>query len=410
MESDFELDYEEPDFQSLRPDAQSTLKGSQNSQKSNTSQRSSSSKTTTPTKPDKKQETTKKSSITRSATKSLPKANKIPLQPISQKFIPNQREPVLSDIDECEPQLSDVSSLDESPPDPRDVNNLEVANNKPEDEQGEVEEQEFEVEKVLGCRTNEENGEIEYLLAWKNWNGPPTWEPKAQCDCEDLIVAFHKIQDKPATTRGRPRKNNIQSPPRKKIAHGPISQKRIPTPEPTKATTKSPECITLSSSSEDDDEDDNIDPKTCEDVKVNVTRQTNLEDDSDDSQMSLDVQTPLNKKEPSHVTKEPKELKKNLTAQSFNVKPKPKPDPTVDSIPPPPPNVEKRHNNEQGYKALLERRLNLDRIVGTTDHPEKYVIVKWQNITHYEKVPIDIFRQFWPQELLDFFIKHIEFV
>lgn len=411
-ESELELDYEEPDFQSLQPNAQSTLIGSQDSQK--VLSQASSSKPSASKPPDKKQPSPKKSSKRSKPGKS---SKKVPLQPISQKYIApleEQELPLASNSEEQEPQLSDVSSLTEEPPNPGDVQ--QILNGH---EQEQIEETEWEVEEVLDCRSNPETGEIEYLLAWKNWNGPNTWEPKSQCDCEDLIVAFiNRDAEKQSSAKSRVK---VESPPRKKMAHGPIAQKELPIPGFGEKPQQSIELITLSSSEEDEIDRDGHTPNGLKQKNLSDSESESASDSDSDSTKNSDKDygSPMNvdyvpsleeKPKPLNDITKPKVLSKNSQDKNFNVKPKISPtSPVVSPPPPPPPHPGTRFNTEQGYKTLLERRLNLDRIVGTTDNPEKYVIVKWQNIPNYEKVPIDIFRQFWPQELLDYLIRHIEF-
>ena len=47
---------------------------------------------------------------------------------------------------------------------------------------------EYKVEKVCDKRVDED-GKIEYLLKWKGWT-EPTWEPQENCNCEELIEKF----------------------------------------------------------------------------------------------------------------------------------------------------------------------------------------------------------------------------
>lgn len=50
----------------------------------------------------------------------------------------------------------------------------------------------WEVKAVLDKKIDPVTGDVEYLLEWKNWNGPPTWEPENNCDCKSLIKKFEK--------------------------------------------------------------------------------------------------------------------------------------------------------------------------------------------------------------------------
>lgn len=49
-------------------------------------------------------------------------------------------------------------------------------------------EEEWEVEEILDSRIY--NGVHQYLLKWKNWPGPPTWEKADSCNCTNLIAAY----------------------------------------------------------------------------------------------------------------------------------------------------------------------------------------------------------------------------
>lgn len=64
------------------------------------------------------------------------------------------------------------------------------------------EEQDWEVEKVLDMRVTD-SGTREYLLAWKNWNGSPTWEPEDNCDCTLLIRKFEKQRLSPSQKKAK---------------------------------------------------------------------------------------------------------------------------------------------------------------------------------------------------------------
>lgn len=49
-------------------------------------------------------------------------------------------------------------------------------------------EDEWEVEEILDSRIK--NGTLEYLLKWRNWPGPATWEEAEKCNCINLIAAY----------------------------------------------------------------------------------------------------------------------------------------------------------------------------------------------------------------------------
>lgn len=50
----------------------------------------------------------------------------------------------------------------------------------------------WDVEKVVGKRYDSE-GRPFYLIKWKSYNGEPTWEPKENCNCSDLIEQYETI-------------------------------------------------------------------------------------------------------------------------------------------------------------------------------------------------------------------------
>lgn len=61
---------------------------------------------------------------------------------------------------------------------------------------------EWEVEQVIGKQLDE-NGRLSYHLKWKNWDGEPTWEPKANCRCDRLIEEYERKLDKSSRASGR---------------------------------------------------------------------------------------------------------------------------------------------------------------------------------------------------------------
>ncbi|KAE9550871.1 hypothetical protein FO519_005916 [Halicephalobus sp. NKZ332] len=57
-----------------------------------------------------------------------------------------------------------------------------------------VEENEFFVEEILDKRIVGREKKVEYLIKWKGYNNPEdnTWEPKENCQCDELIEKFEK--------------------------------------------------------------------------------------------------------------------------------------------------------------------------------------------------------------------------
>lgn len=50
------------------------------------------------------------------------------------------------------------------------------------------EDDEWEVEEILDKRIRKNT--VEYLVKWRGWSGPPTWELAENCDCLNLIAAY----------------------------------------------------------------------------------------------------------------------------------------------------------------------------------------------------------------------------
>lgn len=72
----------------------------------------------------------------------------------------------------------------------------------------------WEVEKIEAKKTDAE-GNVYYLLRWKNWDGEPSWEPDSNCGCDKLIqdyeemiarVSREKHEKKLSPTNGKPTK------------------------------------------------------------------------------------------------------------------------------------------------------------------------------------------------------------
>jgi len=60
---------------------------------------------------------------------------------------------------------------------------------------GEEEEEEYSVEKILDKRTK--SGKVEYLIKWEGYpDSENTWEPQDNLDCPDIISAFESKRGK----------------------------------------------------------------------------------------------------------------------------------------------------------------------------------------------------------------------
>lgn len=130
----------------------------------------------------------------------------------------------------------------------------------------------WEVKRVIDKRVSPEDGRVEYLLEWKKWDGPPTWEPLANCNCPSLIKKYEQ----------------------------------------------------------------------------QVKQQSQLQLQLVPTKSDLDI--------------------------------------------------------------FIERKLKLQEILGAIRNPELSFIVKWRGIEQEEKIPLDILRKFYSQEVLDFLLKNLKWI
>ena len=86
--------------------------------------------------------------------------------------------------------LRRVESAKEKPKDPKDEV-YETSSDNSEEEEEMSDEDEYEVEAIVGKKTWE-NGEVEYQLQWKGWPNPDdyTWEPISNLKCQELIEKY----------------------------------------------------------------------------------------------------------------------------------------------------------------------------------------------------------------------------
>lgn len=159
-----------------------------------------------------------------------------------------------------------------------------------------AEDVDWEVDKVLDKRTNPDTGNVEYLLAWKNWTGPATWEPEENCNCTILIKRFEKDRQDKLQIRA---------------------------------------------------------------IEIGDKHQI-IDDDDDDEE------------EEETTDKE-----------------------TID-------------NEISDNEIFKRRKLKLDKIIGICSNLS--LIVKWEGKENLEKIPINILRKHYPQEILDFLLSHVRYI
>lgn len=233
---------------------------------------------------------------------------------------------------------TDVITLD-SASDSEPAGQLAIPEPEPSTSTGEI----WTVEKVLDKRFDSQ-GNIEYLLQWAKWDGPPTWEPEENCNCSVLIRKFERER---ASQRKPLKKKARQTPP------SPVNSRRA-----SLRTRKRIEHIIISSSSE-----------LSEPYSPAFVDYGELDSDS----------PPL----------------LAITAPSHS------PELESNSLLPP-------DEYEKYDKLIRARKLKLERIVGLAGDDEHItVVVRWVGIEALEKVPLRVLRQFYGQTLLDYLLPKI---
>lgn len=278
--------------------------------------------------------------------------------------------------------MSDVpQSLDQQLP-PTTTDNDAHQQTAPE----ESEEIDWEVKDVLDKRINPITNNTEYLLQWKNWDGPPTWEVEDNCDCTLLISRFEKKRQKAEAAANKSTKS--MGSPKKRGRPRLISQSRsVPSKSSQRSTTplrrssrakKSIEIITLGSSESEPDarEPDQSNqtyngserlgssPANQHIQVVEIEQDDNMQVDDDDQDSS--------------------DCDSSCSEASI-----------IDTA---------------CEKKIHDRKLKLKEIIGVVNDKEIFLVVKWHGISKLEKVPLNIMRRFFCNDILEFFLQKLKWV
>lgn len=254
-------------------------------------------------------------------------------------------------------------------------------------EEAEEEEIDWEVKDVLDKRINPITNNIEYLLQWKNWDGPPTWEVEDNCDCTLLMSRFERKRQKAEAAANRSAKSMAS--PKKKGRPRLLSQSRsAPSKSSQESATplrrssrakKSIEIITLGSSeSEPDAREPDQSNQTYNGSERLSSSSANqhihqVVDIGDDDNMQVDDED----KDSSYC---------NSSCSEASI---------IDTA---------------CEKKIHDRKLKLKEILGVVNDKEIFLVVKWHGISKVEKVPLNIMRRFFCNEILEFFLQKIKWI
>lgn len=305
---------------------------------------------------------------------------------------------------------------------------------------GDEEEEEpitWEVKQVIEERVNEDTGETEFLLEWKNWDGPPTWEPESNCDCKALIRKFRRAagatparlailnrssqsasQPQPSTSRGA---NNSGARATRARNGGSRSQSTTPKRRGKPPLTKKTRASTQST---DSDASSIIKPAvrrgasqlltsspssstTSGTVSLSSGSATNEQPVSQRRQ-TLRPRRPANPWVASARTQSNVELVEIGSTASSQDDSSDSSSTTVDY------DASSNHSEEtlddvKWKETINRRKLCLKEFLGATlDDNGIYLLVKWHGLEKIEKVPLEIMRIFHPQQVIDFLVGNLK--
>lgn len=206
----------------------------------------------------------------------------------------------------------------------------------------------WEVKTVLDKRIDPVTGNVEYLLDWKKWDGPPTWEPEENCDCKSLINKFEKNLEKQANTGQSSSIATNQTSSRSQTPNTPKQLKRTPNQKQNSTQSKT-----------------NVNRRQSQRVISNRKANASFAGPRSGTPPLVEIESSCSEAE--EVT------------DRFN-------------------------------ELFTERRLRLKEIVGAVNpgDGETLLIVKWHGIDSLEKVPLQVLRRFYCQDIVDFLLPKIK--
>lgn len=242
----------------------------------------------------------------------------------------------------------------------------------------------WEVKQVLDKRTDPVTGTVEYLLEWRNWDGPPTWEPEDNCDCIFLISRFER------ELRRREDSTNV-SPSRRTPSQARGGRS-------TRARRRRANQL-RSSSSSTETKSDSQPPRAGRNTQahsqslVQVRRSDRVREASNRDIVDLTFDSSDTDDAPGHVEEMPA-----IEWPDHDC-------PRAKS--PPPQQLCESSCSEMDEAKISERKLKLKHIVGAVNGNPIHLIVKWHGVSELERVPLQVLRTLYCQEILDFLIEKI---